>query len=385
MNYYIYQIINLMPQLIAVQIVVWLYGSDRALIFAKAFYIVSMLSLLIDWGASSIGSRHLNGSINSSEKHRYINIYEKLRFGIFIGIVFIYGVLVYLNYINKSFELGLGVFFGLCAAVIFPNWLNLARKIDSEFLIKILIYRLSGLAFLLIGKIIDDNSSVMVIYYYGVLAVGAIFFRVEHGFLISNKSSWRGKDIVEVFKNGAIFTTGTSISYLISGAGSVLILNKFQENGFVDFALAERYLAIGRSILGLIFQRNYLRIGGNKENLIDSKVIARYIIFLAAFYMAIFFYGYIIQEKKFIAYFTILFVGFSLSGFSHIWITQNLLGKERYLEWLLVLIAAIFIYISAVSLLFKFKIADGSCVASIATMSAEISIFAIGFLMRKRK
>ena len=163
MNYYIYQIINLMPQLIVVQIVVWLYGSDHALIFAKAFYIVRMLSLLIDWGASSIGSRHLNGSINSSEKYKYISIYEKLRFGILIGIVFIYGMLAHLNFIGKSFELDFGVFLGLCAAVIFPNWLNLARKIDWEFLIKILIYRLSGLVFLLSGKLIDGNSSLMVI------------------------------------------------------------------------------------------------------------------------------------------------------------------------------------------------------------------------------
>jgi hypothetical protein len=46
---------------------------------------------------------------------------------------------------------------------------------------------------------------------------------------------------------------------------------------------------------------------------------------------------------------------------------------------------AIFVYVLTAALMFKFDVGNGSYVASYATMCAEISIFVIGFLFRKKK
>jgi len=136
-RYYIYQIVNLMPQLFAVQIVAWLFGSNQALTFTKVFYTVTVLSVVIDWGASSIGSRHLNGKSNSSDKCTYINTYERLRIIIFIVILLFYGLLASFNLIERSFEFDLGVFFGLCSSLIFPNWLHLTKDFERGFLFRV--------------------------------------------------------------------------------------------------------------------------------------------------------------------------------------------------------------------------------------------------------
>lgn len=385
MNYYLYQAINLMPQLIVVQLVVWLTGSIEALNFTKTFYLVNLLSILIDWGASSIGSRRLNGLKNNFDNCEYKKSYEIVRAGIFICVIFIYLVLISLNYIGSSIDLSLGVLLGISGTLIFPNWLNITNDINNRLLKQMVMYRLFAIFFLVFLSIFFKNSSMLATYYYAAILLGAIPFRMQLKKTRLKISEKINKDTIKIFYRGAIFTAGTFISYLITGAGSVLILNNFQVDGFLEFAVAERYLAIGRVILGLIFQKSFVKVGATQDNRINIKIVLRYMSFLISFYIAILIFAYLFEKNNFISYFSILFVGFSLSGFSHIWITQNLLGKDKYIAWLLVLITAMCMYLILVALLFQLEFTSGSYVASFATMSAEITIFLIGFFIRKKR
>jgi hypothetical protein len=367
------------------QLVVLFSDSNSAQNFAKVFYLVSSLSVLVDWGGASIGARNMNGVGSKRAKLNYSISYETVRLCVLLFSCLFLFIISTLTRHAMPFELTYAVCLGLLSAFLFPNWLNLTRVLTRGFLFKLAAYRFLALLFVLTYSLSSGDDYLLATYYYGLLALGALYFRARFVpprlwvFLKCQEGTLR------VFLKGMVFTGGSFVSYLITGAGSVLLISSFVEGDFVNFVLAERFLAVGRVILGLIFQRSFIR-REFKYNSETSKIYHfGYLAFLFSFYLAIFFIDYIFFKSSFFIYFSIMFVGFSLSGFSHVWVTENLLGRERFVAWSLVLIMAIFVYVFTAALMFKFDVGNGSYVASYATMCAEISIFVIGFLFRKKK
>jgi hypothetical protein len=382
MNYYLYQFTNLLPQLLVVQIVALLFDSEAALLFAKSFAFINILSILIDWGASSIGAKYICNELNQYKKNSYYISYEAVRLFIFIVVASLYFSLVYFNFFERNFELNLAVCLGLFSALIFPNWINLGGDFDKKLIVEMAVYRLAGLL-LIIGLSFEYNESKKIaIYYYLYSGIGAIYFRMNSIDFLTKFNEPSLPEVRRVLLNGAAFTTGSFLSSCITGPGSILILNYFESKSFIEFLIAERLIAVGRVILGLMFQKDFIKSKSGKDRIILKSYVIYYGAFLLLFFITFVFVGNAVYGGNFSVYFTILFLGYSLSGFSHVYVTQNLLGNEKYADWIRVLLIAVCAYIFMIFFLKIIKISDGSLVASISTMFAEVAIFLYGFLKR---
>lgn len=383
-NYYLFQAVNMLPQFL-VPVLAIFFEASVINKFALELVLVNVFAAVLDWGASTIGSKRLRdiGEIDIKEKVIAINAIEKVRLLVFCILIAVLIVFTSMGVLGLGHDLfSLGLLIGVCAAYFYPSWVVLGSIVKVSIVRVVLIYRVLsiGIVFLLLQC--EVNINLCGFLYFGSALIGALF--VRRNFLpedVTFYSVLSSKGINSCLVSGLAVTFGAVLSYFITGSGSALIINRLSSESVVDFLVAACFLSAARFVVGIVSSRMF--INSYRFNL-EEKIyltLVKYSSFLLAILVCSLLLMWLIYNNtRILTIYVILYLGFALIGPSHLFVTMGALARGMYFKWLSILTVGFIIYLIVIGFGVFYLNVNMSYIAASATFCAEFIIFFIGYL-----
>ena len=370
---FFYQLLWQLPNIIIIPFLIPFLDSASIVSISKIFVAAALLSLITDWGLSTLGAQKISSVKYSLDYVREIFVKgELIRFINYAIIIILIILLFAYKYISGDFDYNaiIPVILSSASQLIFPNWfivgLNLYKDI-SKYLLIIRIFTLSILFF-------SVYKGVPIIYaldlYFSILILAFIKLRqdiVEKNNLEDIRCS--SLKIIKISFNdyipGFIIIMGGAVSYVTLNSGVFVADYLYGKKVASSYAVAERLIVMARALYFPFIQFSLVKlseqkcnkkyIGGNYSEKLDhislTNLLMSILFSIIVWILGELYFNIIYIDNLSLINFRVLIIGFAGLGISHHYITFNILGIGLYYIWVSFLTLSMASYLVALYLL----------------------------------
>ena len=382
---YIYQLLYQLPQLLILPILAKLLPSAELVAAAKYLILINLISLIADWGYSTLGAQKIFQHREDQKKmHEIFQAGE--RFRVILWLVLCVTAFV-VFFMLGGYSIGdillpsVIVILGTLTSLLLPNWLIVGTRMYEKVILNVLFIRVFSISILVYFAKITEQTESALMGYFVFLLLATMFLRrhiKKQVIFVSSKNLQI--DFKSAFKSGFALMLGSLFCYGYLSTG-VFVVDQFGASAnAASFVIAERVFVIARAAYAPLVQ--YLFVGMNESN-VNNKILIK--LFFALFIVPVFVWltgnlliTYIFNDRIAIQYFNILIVGFSFLGFTHHFVTLKVLGGGSILIYLKILFLAFIVYVTSLWLYLIMLKLEAGLATSFSIVSAEISLFVLG-------
>jgi hypothetical protein len=394
--FYSYQAAQQLPLLAVIPLLSGFVGHRELASAAGYIVAVSLLSIVVDWGYSTLGSQRLLAANQSGNCiQTLVSSGERTRIAIWLFLVLLIIVVAVACKVLGIVATGsipndvVVIIVGTFSFVAYPNWIIVGLKFYGRVVVWTAIFRITAATLLAFFMMSGYPAVSAITFFYLYSLIGAVIFRFAASQMmlpLRRKNTRNGsEESALLFRHGFALTLGHAVSYATLNTGVPLLNVIGYQEAAAIFVIADRGLALCRAAIAPLVQYLLVDSGRKVFQSTLAQLFAAAFVFLALGLIT----GCIIMglsdaDLQSWKVFLILSCGFALLPFQHRILTLAVLAQGHVRLWLSILIAGFISYLFVFLTLTFLGLAPPWIGVSIAILAAELVLLIISVKFRRK-